>query len=228
MATRKTLSPAPRAPVDAYSARESQHVSNYAWGKRSRKTREYCERKARIVCEHFFHELFDEPGGKLALKCAIRFSISFRWYAIPIFCTQISRPLSYGVRISLKASATAVLTRFATRATFVASTKKCFWKPSETLLVSSGRATAMFCHANRQHRRSRCCRHSVSTFSGASDYFFCSRQRSATTARWLFSAYCVCFAALCEFLRRSPETLTWLFPFSTSIYWRWRRICSPM
>ena len=43
----------------------------------------------------------------MLLKCVIRFSISFRWYAFPNFRTQISCPLSYGVRISSKASATA-------------------------------------------------------------------------------------------------------------------------
>ena len=46
------------------------HVSNYTWGKRSRKAREYCERKARIVCEEliYFAESFDEPGDKGALE----------------------------------------------------------------------------------------------------------------------------------------------------------------
>ena len=36
-------------------------------------------------------------------------NISFRWYAFPNFCTQISRPLAYGVRTSSKASVTAAL-----------------------------------------------------------------------------------------------------------------------
>ena len=40
------------------------------------------------------------------MKCGIRFSTSFRWYAFPNFCTQISRQLVCGVRISSKASAT--------------------------------------------------------------------------------------------------------------------------
>ena len=44
---------------------------------------------------------------RVLLKCVIRCSISFRWYAFPNFCTQTSRPLAYGVRISPKASATA-------------------------------------------------------------------------------------------------------------------------
>ena len=46
---------------------------------------------------------------KVLLQCVIRFSISFRWHAFPKFCTQISRPLAYGVRISSRASATAVV-----------------------------------------------------------------------------------------------------------------------
>ena len=44
---------------------------------------------------------------KVQWKSGIRFSISFRWYAFPNFCTQISRPLAYGVRIFSKVSATA-------------------------------------------------------------------------------------------------------------------------
>ena len=40
-------------------------------------------------------------------QCVIRVSISFRWSAFPSFCSQISRLLAYGVRISSKASATA-------------------------------------------------------------------------------------------------------------------------
>ena len=42
-----------RAPY-AKSCILSQHVSNYTWDKRSRKAREYCERKACIVCEQHF------------------------------------------------------------------------------------------------------------------------------------------------------------------------------
>ena len=41
------------------------------------------------------------PVVKVLLKCIIRFSISLRWYA---FCTHISRPLAYDVRISSKIS----------------------------------------------------------------------------------------------------------------------------
>ena len=43
---------------------------------------------------------------KVLLECVNRFSISFRWYAFPNYCTQIFRPLAYGVRIPLKVSAT--------------------------------------------------------------------------------------------------------------------------
>ena len=39
------------------SGTRSQRASNYARGKRSRKAREYCERKARIVCEQHFISL---------------------------------------------------------------------------------------------------------------------------------------------------------------------------
>ena len=57
-------------------------------------------------------------AAKVLLKCGIRFSISFRWYAFPIFCTQVSRPLAYGVRISSKSSATAVQIDGVTDSTF--------------------------------------------------------------------------------------------------------------
>ena len=73
----------------------SQQVSNYAWGKRSRKV-------------HFISlNRLMNPVIKALLKCFIRFSISFHWYAFPHFCTQFSRPLAYDVRISSKARATA-------------------------------------------------------------------------------------------------------------------------
>ena len=40
-----------------------------SWGKRSRKAREYCERKVRIVLRTiYFAESFDEPGGKSAFE----------------------------------------------------------------------------------------------------------------------------------------------------------------
>ena len=55
----------------------------------------------------YFAESFDEPGGKMLLKCVICFS--FRWYTFQNFCTQISCPLAYGVHISSKASVTAEL-----------------------------------------------------------------------------------------------------------------------
>ena len=80
--------------VHAKSGTRSQHVSNYTRGKRSRKAREYCERKARIVCEHFISlNRLMALVVTVLLKCSIRFSISFRWYGFANFCTQISRPL---------------------------------------------------------------------------------------------------------------------------------------
>ena len=72
----------------AKSGTRFQHVSNYTWGKRSRKAREYCERKARIICEHFMSlNRLMNPMEKVISKGVIRFSISFRWYAFPNFCT---------------------------------------------------------------------------------------------------------------------------------------------
>ena len=95
--------------VYAKSGIQSQHVSNYTRGKRSRKAREYYERKARIVCEQHFdcvslHRLL---AVKVLWKCANRFSVSL--VRISEFLYAISRSLAYGVRISSNASATAVL-----------------------------------------------------------------------------------------------------------------------
>ena len=50
-----------------------------------------------------------ELSGKVLLKCIICFSISFRWYTFPNFCTQICYPLVCSVCISSKASVTADL-----------------------------------------------------------------------------------------------------------------------
>ena len=69
--------------------------------------REYCEGKGLIVSEERFVSLNRLMVVKVLLKCVISFSISLRCYAFPSFCTQISRPLAYSVRISSKASATA-------------------------------------------------------------------------------------------------------------------------
>ena len=55
---------------------QSQHVSNCTWGKRSGNVREYRERKARIVCEHFLSQnRLMNPVVKVLLKCVIRFSV---------------------------------------------------------------------------------------------------------------------------------------------------------
>ena len=94
----------------AKSGIQSQHISNYTWGKRSRKAHEYCERNARIVCEQHLSILlrivywFME---KVLLK--LEPFVLFYWYTFPNFCTQISRPLAYSVRISSKASANTVI-----------------------------------------------------------------------------------------------------------------------
>ena len=56
------------------------------------------------------------------------------------------------------------LTRLATHATFVADTKKCFWKSSEKFLVSARRAMFSRFATDGQHRRTQCCRHNVSSF----------------------------------------------------------------
>ena len=78
---------------------QSQHVSNYTRGKRSRKALEYCERKACIICKQHFSILLNRfMVAKMFLKCTIHS------YAFPNFCRQISRPLVYGVCISSKAS----------------------------------------------------------------------------------------------------------------------------
>ena len=82
----------------AKSGIRSQHVSNYTWGKRSR--------KARIVWEqHFSIPLNRVMVVKVLLKCSIHFSISL--VRISEFLYENSRPLAYSVRISWKASATA-------------------------------------------------------------------------------------------------------------------------
>ena len=48
---------------------------------------------------------------------------------------------------------------------FCAGHKKCFWKSSETFLVSARRATMSPRFATSgQHRRTQCCRHNVSLF----------------------------------------------------------------
>ena len=75
-------------------------------------TTEGTREKARIVYGQNLISLNRSmnPVLKMPLKCAICFSISFRWYAFPNFCAPISRPLAYGVRTSTKASATAALT----------------------------------------------------------------------------------------------------------------------
>ena len=61
-----------------------------------------CERKVRIACEEHFISLNRLMNllVKVLLKCNIRFSTSFRWYAFPNFCKKF-------LVHSSKASATA-------------------------------------------------------------------------------------------------------------------------
>ena len=77
-----------------------------SWGKRSLETCEYCEWKARIVCEqHFISlKLFDEPGGKRAFEMRH----SFLYFFSLVRTSECSYAhFSYGVCIPSKACATA-------------------------------------------------------------------------------------------------------------------------
>ena len=93
----------------AKSGIRSQHVSNYTWGKRPRKALECCGREARIVCEQHFISLnrLMNPVEKVLLKGAIRFAISFRWYAFPNFRTSFVHLRTVCKSISSKASVAA-------------------------------------------------------------------------------------------------------------------------
>ena len=85
----------------------SQHISNNTQGKRSPKALECCGRKVHIIWkQHFLLNRLTNLVVKVHLKCVICFSISFRWYAVPNFRMQISRPPAYAVHISSKASVT--------------------------------------------------------------------------------------------------------------------------
>ena len=85
--------------VYAQSGTWSQHASNYAWGKWSRKARKYCERKARLVLWTTFYiaESLDEPGGNEMHHSYMYFTSLVR---ISNICTQISHPLDYGLYAS--------------------------------------------------------------------------------------------------------------------------------
>ena len=75
---------------------------------------------------------------------------------------------------------------FATHTTFVSDTnfvscghKKCFWKSSETFLVSAWHATMLPCFPmDGQHRRTQCCHHSVSSFC-----------QGLTDVHWIFNKW---------------------------------------
>ena len=98
----------------AKNGTRSQHFSNKTIDANDHGTysTRVCERKSRIVGEEHFIWLnrLMNLVVKVLLTSGIRFSISFRWYAYLNFCTQISRPLAYGVRISSKGSVTAAPT----------------------------------------------------------------------------------------------------------------------
>ena len=87
----------------------SLHVSNKTWRKRSRNLREYVKRKRALLVKNIIFRwiIWWTYWVKVLFMCGIRFSISFHWYAFLNFCTQVSHPLAYGVRISSKASAAA-------------------------------------------------------------------------------------------------------------------------
>ena len=85
----------------AKNGTRSQHVSNKTWRKRSWNIREYLKGKRASFAKNILFRWI----WKVLLKCVICLSISFRWYALPNFRTQISRPLAYGVCISSKATA---------------------------------------------------------------------------------------------------------------------------
>ena len=125
----------------------SQHVSNKTWSKRSRNIREYVEVKHASFAKNILFR------WKVLFKCVIRFSLSFRWYAFSNFCTQISRPLAHGVRISSKASATAALfLRFVLVIAYF--TSLCFvtkplgrneaWVQPRSQVLSAGRGKTFF------------------------------------------------------------------------------------
>ena len=61
----------------------------------------------RIVCEK--HLISLNPVIKVLLKCVIRFSTSFRWYAFSNFCSDISRALAYGMRMKASRLSTELL-----------------------------------------------------------------------------------------------------------------------
>ena len=95
----------------AYAKSGTRPLNCLKLHKRSWKAHKYCEWKACIICKQHVSLLnrLMNLVVKVLLKFIICFSISFRWYTFPNFCTQISCPLAYGVCISSKASATADL-----------------------------------------------------------------------------------------------------------------------
>ena len=126
----------------------SQHVSNYIWhvsilkGKRASFAKNISLPSMNLVI-------------KVLLKYVISLSISFRWYAVPNFCTQICRPVAYGVRTSSKASATAAHREFSGRNFRRCHLSRVVWRyRSRLVLFSSGfsRTSGPLWPARKQRR----------------------------------------------------------------------------
>ena len=88
---------------DGTRSQHASNVSNETWRKRSPDLAYVKRKRASFAKKCYFAE-----SKKVLLKRGIRFSLSFLWSTSPIFFTQVYRPLAYGVRISSKASTTAV------------------------------------------------------------------------------------------------------------------------
>ena len=118
-------------------------------------------RKAGVCDEHFIslNRLMDSVV-KVLLECVNRFSISFRWYAFPNFCTQIFRPLAYGVRIPLKVGATIASRTFRLPPVPMSSqTRQC-------VIHYPPRAICAACHEESWSAGSRACQRLQTTWEG--------------------------------------------------------------
>ena len=87
----------------------SQHISNRTWHTWSWNICKNVEVKRVSFAKNILllNRLMDSMV-KVLLKCGIRFSISFCWYAFPKFCMHISHPLAYSVCTSSRDSTTTV------------------------------------------------------------------------------------------------------------------------
>ena len=96
----------------------------------------------RLRTPFYVAESFGKPGGKGAFEIRHSFLyISFCWYALPNFCTQISRPLAYGVCISSKASSAAVGDWNISGISGPCKYVKCAWKPWSDWSATCGHVT---------------------------------------------------------------------------------------